>query len=85
MENKKVNDPEAQSVFKFDKSSNDNHSTVPDHFKFPSLEVIEIQLSTPEEIITFENAREVFLRAVTKLEIAKQTFPLEGNFFFNFN
>jgi hypothetical protein len=65
-------DPE--SVFSFAKSA----AALPEALRFQSLEVPDTPLASAAAITTFETAREVFLRAVTRLEAAKRTFPLDG-------
>jgi hypothetical protein len=51
---------------------------LPETLRFQSLEVPATPLATAEAITSFETAREVFLRAATRLEAAKRTFPLDG-------
>ena len=38
----------------------------------------ELPMLNPDRVRSFEEAREVFLRAATKIEIAKRDFPMDG-------
>lgn len=77
MEIKKVKDSEDQSETIF--SFANQKPSVQETLKFNSLEVSEAPLTSPEEINSFESARQVFLRAVSRLELSKRTFPLDGS------
>lgn len=76
MENKKIRDNggEPETVFSFANSK----AALPETLKFNSIDVTEVPLTDPHEIVTFEDARQVFLRAVTRLEVSKKAFPLDG-------
>lgn len=45
---------------------------------FPQLHLPDVSMYAPRLIVTFEDARKVFLRAVTHLEVAKEYFVLDG-------
>jgi hypothetical protein len=77
MERQKLRDQgeDPETVFSFAKKSQALPETA---LRFRSLDVPEISLTTAEQIVDFETARHVFLRAVSRLEIAKRAFPLDG-------
>jgi hypothetical protein len=76
MERQKIRDQgeDPNTIFSFTKKP----SALPETLRFRSLDVPELPLATAEQITNFETARQVFLRAVSRLEIAKRAFPLDG-------
>ena len=65
------------------KFSNDDNcqaaqSPSSDLCRFRLLEVPQTPLLDKNDIVTFEDARSVFLRCVSRLEAAKKQFPLDG-------
>ncbi len=58
--------------------SDELNATSIDLFENLPFPVRQLTLLNPAHINTFEDARTVFLRAATRLEIAKQAFPLDG-------
>jgi hypothetical protein len=64
--------------FSGSESSPDDLETSDATARFHSLEVPSVPLLGRNDILTFDDARTVFLRCVKRLEASKIEFPLDG-------
>jgi len=74
----RVTDDNVDSVFSAIESVANEGKIIRKREFYQHLPVPEMKLVDPRDINTFEKAREVFLRAISRVEIAKKIFVLDG-------
>jgi len=76
-ENEDLDDPPS-NVFKFGTSSSSGSKESSEVEFFTGIPVTPISLLSSNDIDSFEKARTVFLRAATRIEVAKKHYVLDG-------
>ena len=74
----RINDDNVETVFSIIESNMNEGKIIRKREFYQRLPVPEMKLVDPREINSFEKAREVFLRAISRLETAKKIFVLDG-------